>query len=222
MKILLIPGLGFDCRIYDRIDFGNHEVERINWIEPKTDEPLRDYAIRLFGDRLKEEEKAVLIGHSLGGIVSQEIAVVKPVSKIILISSIQSREEMPMMFRIIQPLRLYKWFTKEITLKSVKYWGKNHDYVSESEQNLFRSMVSGYSNKYLQWALKSLSTWETPTLPAATEIFQISGTDDKNFPIKLIQNPDEIIEGGSHFMVYKNAERISEILRDELKERVFE
>jgi hypothetical protein len=42
MKIFLIPGLGFDFRIFQNIDFEDFEVEYINWIEPKLEESLLD------------------------------------------------------------------------------------------------------------------------------------------------------------------------------------
>jgi hypothetical protein len=48
MKIYLISGLGYDCRIFQNIDFDNFKVEYINWIEPLLGESLHDYSIRLF------------------------------------------------------------------------------------------------------------------------------------------------------------------------------
>ena len=41
MKIYLLPGLGFDHRIFARLDLGGLDVEYINWIEPKDKEPIR-------------------------------------------------------------------------------------------------------------------------------------------------------------------------------------
>ena len=135
-------------------------------------------------------------------------------TKIILISSIQSRDEIPLLFKLVRIFKLDRYFTKELTIKTVPYWGKQHDFVSTEEKNLFKDMVAKQSNEYLQWALRQLSIWQTPIIPTATKIFHIHGDSDKTFPIKKIINPDRIIKNGSHIMVYKNSEIISKIIVD--------
>jgi pimeloyl-ACP methyl ester carboxylesterase len=216
MKIYLIPGLGFDYRIFQNLDFGDFKVEYINWIEPLLNEHLQDYSKRLFENKWIGEEKIVLIGHSLGGIVAQEIASVYNIEKVILISSIKSEKENPLHFSILKPLGIYKIFTKEICISTIKYWGKNHGFETNEDQELFKSMLKGQSNKFLQWALKSLAIWKSPTLPTSTKIVQISGEKDKNFPIKFIKTPNYKIENGNHNMVYKQPEKLNKILIDEL------
>lgn len=212
MKIYLLPGLGFDQQIFSKLDFKKEEVRYVNWIEPDGNESIREYAKRLAQDIPDTEEPTILIGHSLGGIVSQEIACFKQIDQVILISSIKSRKELPSFFKLVKPLRLYKLFKKEWTLNTVKFWGKKQDYVSQEEQELFKEMVAKQSNHYLQWALKTLSMWEQPRVPEPTKITQISGALDKTFPIKLIDKPTYRIEDGAHFMVYRKAPIINKIL----------
>jgi len=217
MKIYLIPGLGYDDRIFERLNFGNLDVSRINWIEPNVDETIHDYSKRLFEDIVDNGEKVILIGHSLGGVISQEIATVKKIHKIILISSLKSSKEIPLLFRFVKWLRLHHFFTKEWSIKTVAYWGKNHGFENEEEQNLFKSMVGQHTNFYLQWALKSLSNWNSPKIPSTTEVFQIHGTNDKTLPFKYIDQPNITIESGTHIMVYKKASEINDILQDILR-----
>jgi len=97
------------------------------------------------------------------------------------------------------------------------YWAKNHGFETEEEQTLFKSMVGKQSNQYLQWALKTLSKWQTPQLPSSTKVFQIIGDKDKNFPFKNIKSPDVVIENGGHFMTYKNPGLISEYIVIEIQ-----
>ena len=220
MKVILLPGLGYNCKIFERINFDYSEVGCLNWIEPLPNEPIRDYAVRLFEDLPRNGEKIILVGHSFGGIVSQEIAMVKPIEKIILISSIKSHVEIPFFFRIIKRWGLYKYFTKELSIKTVKYWGKTHGFRNTEEQELFRDMVGEQSNNYLQWALKTLSEWRAPELPLSTVIFQIHGTSDKTFPIKLIEKPDIVVESGSHVMIYTQSENIQIILNNAIKQNI--
>ena len=119
---------------------------------------------------------------------------------------------------IVPLIELYKEHLYIYILYSFfSFWAKNHDYESEEEQALFKSMVGKQSDTYLQWALKELSKWQTPTLPPSTIIFQINGDKDKTFPIKKIKSPDVVVENGGHFMVYKQPELISECIVIEIQ-----
>lgn len=216
MKIYLIPGLGYDCRIFERLTFETYEVVCLNWIEPLWQEGIGDYALRLFqGEPVDEDD--VLIGHSLGGVIAQEFAAKRKVQQVVLISSVQSRDEIPLKFKIVKPLGLYRLFTKELCVRTVKYWGAKHGMVSIAQQDLFKRMVGKQSNAYLQWALKALSAWQSPELLSGTKLFQIHGTDDQTFPIELIEKVDVVIEGGSHFMVYVEPEKVGEAVVGVLK-----
>lgn len=217
MKVYLIPGLGYDCRIFERLNLEEFDVTEMNWIEPKANEKIHHYAQRMFPTVMHPTEKIVLIGHSLGGIVSQEIASVNQIEKVILISSIQSREEIPLNVKLIKPFRISKLFTKELSLKTVKYWGKSHGFETESDKDLFRSMVGKHTNVYLQWALRELSSWHEPNISSQTEIIHIHGTNDKTLPYKLVKKPDFTIEHGSHICVLKKAEKVSEIIKNAIQ-----
>ena len=212
MKIYLLPGLGFDHRIYRKLNFEGLDCTFLNWIEPEKNESIQHYAER-FAQEIKEtDEKITLIGHSLGGILSQEIATFKTIDKIILISSIKSRQELPFHFKIVKPFAVQHIFTKNLTIKSLPYWGKSHGYETDEEQGLLVDMVSQYSNYYLQWALRQLSIWQTPSIPKHSKRVHIHGTNDKTLPYSLIHEPDFTIQNGSHFMVYKQPERMQSIL----------
>jgi pimeloyl-ACP methyl ester carboxylesterase len=212
MKIYFIPGLGYDHRIFERLNLRHFKAEAINWIEPLERESFKGYVERFSNKIDDQSEKVVLIGHSLGGMISQNISRIKQIDKIILISSIRSRDEIPLFFKLVSTFKLDRYFTKELTIKTLPYWGKQHDFVSTEEKNLFKDMVAKQSNEYLQWALRQLSIWQTPIIPTSTKIFQIHGDSDKTFPIKKIINPDRIIKNGSHIMIYKKPEVVSKIV----------
>lgn len=212
MKIVLIPGLGFDCRIFDKLNLSAYDVEYLNWIEPKHDEGIHEYSQRLFSSIETRSEKIVLVGHSMGGVAAQEIASANIIDRIVLISSIKTRKELPLSLKITGPLKLHKLFTKELTINTFNYWGKSHGFTTNETKNLFLSMVGGQTNHYLQWALSALSSWKEPALSPQTKITHIHGTKDKTLPFKLIRNPDFTIENGSHFCVYNQANAIQEFL----------
>lgn len=214
MNVYLIPGLGYDQRIFERLDLKKVQAIALDWIEPKAEEDIQQYARRM-AERIPESaEKITLIGHSFGGIMAQEIANLRSVEKIILIGSIKSREELPFYFKMVAPLKLYVFFTKEICIRSIPYWGKKHGFVSTEDQELFKSMLGKQSNQYLQWALRQLSIWQTVVLPEHTQIFHIHGDRDKTLPFSLIQKPYFRISNGGHLISYRRAEELSVLLSD--------
>ena len=212
--------MGFDDRIFGKLELDDFEFEYLNWIEPTRDESIKEYAVR-FSKRIKEDTRnIILIGHSFGGIIAQEIAEFKQIDQIILLSSIKSRRELPVHFKLAKPLQIHKLFTKGLTTKTIKYWGKTHGYETREEQNLVVDMVNRYSNYYLEWSLKQLSSWKKTKSKHATMIFQIHGELDKTFPVKLIEPPAKIIQKAGHFMVYKKPKLITNIILAALQEEV--
>jgi pimeloyl-ACP methyl ester carboxylesterase len=217
MKIYFIPGLGFDRRIFQNLELVGADMEYIDWIEPiSLNENIKAYATRLATQIEQHSDGTILIGHSFGGVISQEIAQIKRINKIILISSIKSRNELPFNFKILWITGLYKFFTKQLAVKTFKFWGSYQGYKSNEEKELFVDMVSKQSNKYLQWALGRLSVWSNPKSLSGTDIVHVHGDLDKTFPISLIKKPNFIIPNGDHFMVYKQARKLSEILNKEI------
>lgn len=214
MKIYLLPGLGFDHRIFQHLDLAEYNCTYMDWIEPKPKEPITSYASRLAQSITETNERIVLIGQSLGGILSQEIAAIRPVDQVILISSIRSRKELPLIFKLVEPLRIYRFFTKTGGIKTIHYWGPWFDYTTLKEQDLFKDMIGKQSNRYLQWALRTLSNWQTPTIRSTTHVYQIHGDKERTFPIALVPNADYIIKGGGHFMVYKHGDLITKRIKE--------
>ncbi|MEM7375672.1 MAG: alpha/beta hydrolase [Bacteroidota bacterium] len=216
MMVYFIPGLGFDHRMFAQLSFPGLSLTFIDWIPPMGQESIASYAHRL-ASIIPQDGGSVLVGHSFGGVLCQEIASQKDIRKIILLSSIQSREELPFHFKIVAPLRLEKLFTKELTIRTIKYWGKAHDYAKGEEQDLVKEMVGKYSNHYLQWALRTLSSWKGAAVPASTALVHIHGEQDSTLPIALIKQVDYRIKEAGHFMIYKRAKELSPLILQEIK-----
>ncbi|MEL6719958.1 MAG: hypothetical protein AAFO82_21980, partial [Bacteroidota bacterium] len=112
MKLHFIPGLGFDDRIFQKLELPDFECTYLHWIDPlNKQEPLEQYAQRLSKQIKIDTQPTILIGHSLGGILSLEISKFLPIQKVVLISSIRSRKE------------LYCTRDKKVRLKSLEIEG---------------------------------------------------------------------------------------------------
>lgn len=216
MRVYLIPGLGYTEQIFEKLRLNGAQIKSLNWLEPKANESIENYAGRMAEQMVFSDDEVVLIGHSFGGILCQEIARRYQVDKVILLSSIQSRAENPLQFRILKPLGLHRIITKSFILKTFPFWGHQHGFVSKEEKALFPQMVGRYSNNYYRWALWHLSTWENKATSVQQNIVRIHGEQDKTFPINLVQQVDHLVKGGSHIMVYKQSALVSDILNQEL------
>ena len=214
MQFFFLPGLGFDSRIYNKWSFEDWNASFLDWIEPQKKESFQAYAQRMAAAIPDTAEAITLVGHSLGGILAQEMASFRKVDSLVLISSIKSRAELPLHFKIIQPLGIHHLFTRGGAIHTVGFWGKYRDYVSEEEQTLFKEMVGSHSNHYLQWALRQLSIWREPDVPSSTKIFHLHGDRDRTLPSSLIRNADRIIENAGHFMVYKRSAELQALVKD--------
>ena len=213
--LYLIPGLGLDCRIFKNLDFGAHDTMELDWIEPlNLSEDIRSYARRM-AESIPTGKDSVLIGHSFGGIIAQEIAQTSKIRKIILISSIKSRKENTLSLKMIAPLKLYNTFNKKLIVQTFPYWKKWYGYKTKEQQELFLDMVNQNSDTYLQWALASISRWQGVE-KSNTPIIHLHGDKDMTFPIRAINNITEIVKGGDHYMIFRKPKTISKLVHKHL------
>jgi len=216
-RVIFIPGLGYDHRIFRNLQLPGIQVDYLDWISPLPEESINAYAKRLYAAISDDSYKTIMVGHSLGGIVSQEIASIYEIDKVILISSIKSRDELPIIFKIMGLLRIARLFTKELSINTVWFWGGAHGFRSAEDKGLFKSMLARQSNMYLQWALRALVSWRPPIIPNHTGVIQVHGTHDKTFPLDLIKDPTYIIDQGSHIAVYKQPQKVGDIIMSEVR-----
>jgi len=111
-KIYVFSGLGVDKRVFANINFENKNIEFIDWIEPKINETLENYAERISVNITGEN--VILIGLSFGGILSVEISKIKNIEKVILIASAKSKYELPLIYKLIGKIGLNKYIPKSI------------------------------------------------------------------------------------------------------------
>jgi pimeloyl-ACP methyl ester carboxylesterase len=209
-KIFLIPGLGADARIFQYIDLQGHDVVPISWVDPDKKDTLSAYAQKLI-DHYKIAPGSIVIGNSLGGMLTIEIAKRVTLDKAILISSIKTKSEAPKSHIWYRYLPLYKlvpssWLPQTgFVVRTVM--GK----MSKHHQELFESMLKGTSPKFIKWALGAILHWDNETIPR--NVYHILGDKDKIFPYQRIKNVT-VIKGGTHIMIYTKAKEINNWLKN--------
>ncbi|HKG08557.1 MAG TPA: alpha/beta hydrolase [Pedobacter sp.] len=206
IRIYFISGLGADRRAFIKLKFPSEfELIHLDWIAPLKAEPLEAYASRM-ALNIDDTTPFYLVGLSFGGMLATEIAKkMKPVHTF-LISSTPAFKQLPWYYRMAGAVSLQKMIPRSL-LKTgnaigLKFLGaKTHD-----EKELLKKLVADSDPFFIKWALTCILNWRNAERPGNTT--HIHGTADKILPLKY-NKPDIIIKGGSHFMVYTNAEEIS-------------
>ncbi|WP_426667546.1 hypothetical protein ACPPVU_16105 [Mucilaginibacter sp. McL0603] len=212
-RIFLIAGLGADERIYEHIDLKGHEVINVKWIEPDKKDTLSTYAQKLIY-HYSITPQSIVIGNSLGGMLTIEIAKRVELNKAILISSIKTVEEAPLSFKWYRYLPLYRLLPEKwlplMGFMVKKVMGK----MSKHHQELFISMLKSTSPKFVKWAMGAILHWDNQTIPK--NVYHITGDKDKIFPYKRIKGAT-VVKGGTHIMIFNKAKQINTWLKEILE-----
>lgn len=212
--IYVFSGLGADKRVFQRIDFGNHEFVFIDWITIIDGENITSYAKRLATEI--KSPKPILIGISFGGIIAQEIASLIEVDKLILLSTIENRDELPSMLKILASLKVDRLIPSRIL--------KAHSFIADyffgvdtrANSEILKNILKDTNPALLKWSLRQIALWAAPRKSKAISKITIHGTHDKILPLNLEKEYNYMIEGAGHFLTLTHYLRINEILKHEL------
>lgn len=208
VHVYLIPGMGLDERLFFRLKINVPEIHYLQWLEPIGKENLQVYCQRMAA-QIQHTENILLVGVSFGGIAAVEIAKIKKIDQVILISSIKTSAEKPAMLKLVRHIPLYKLTTPTLRQFFRKIWGRFFGLRSETAHKFFFDMFEKMSEDYKEWAIGAIAKWDNTTYP--DNLIHLQGTRDFIFPIRYIKNPIAI-KGGDHGMVVTKARDISKII----------
>ncbi len=207
-KLYCVSGLGADERVFTYLTVSGVEKVCIRWETPLLHESLPDYSTRLIA-QIDQTQPVWLLGVSFGGIIAQEISRLISCEKLIIISSVKSRQEMTWQLRLVSQLRLHRIFPFHILkflngLTADYYFGT---YGRKEDSALLKRIIADTDETFAEWAIERLMQWEGAyeLSPAVTHIH---GTKDKIFPVKSIADYTAV-PGGEHFMIVSRAQEVS-------------
>lgn len=210
IHIYFVPGLAASSDIFEYLEIPrNHfELHYLDWLVPVSqNESIYDYAKRMCD--LIKHENPVLVGVSFGGMMVQEMSKIIRVKKIIIISSVKSKHELPWRLKIAKATKVYKFFPVNVFANIEKYTKYAIGNTLRKRVQLYSKYLAMRDEKYLPWALHNVLNWQQENPPA--ELVHIHGNKDRIFPIKHVKNCT-IMEGGTHVMILKEAKHISQLL----------
>lgn len=197
-----MPGMAANSSIFEHIQLpeGAYTIHLLEWLIPEPKESLQAYALRM--TQFINHDHIVLLGVSFGGVLVQEMAKHIKVRKLFVVSSVQSKRELPRRMKLSRKLKLYNVLPTRL-IEDVDTLAKYA--FGESIKNrvaLYQKYLSMNDRRYMSWAVKEMVCWDQEE--PLQGVIHIHGTADKVFPVKYIENCIEV-EGGTHIMVITRA-----------------
>ena len=193
-----MPGMAANPSIFEHIKLPKEQftIHTLSWILPEEDESLESYAGRM---TLKiVHDNPVLIGVSFGGVLVQEMAKHIAISKLVIISSVKSKQELHRRMKLSRKLKLYKALHAKL-IEDIDILAKYA--LGETVKNrvaLYQKYLSMNDRRYISWAVKEMVCWDQEVF--YPDVIHIHGDQDRVFPLKYIKEPI-VVPGGTHIMV---------------------
>lgn len=186
----------------------------MNYIVPEKNDSLQDYCKRLI-EHYNFKPNSSIVGCSFGGIVASEISKLVAVDKVVLISSVKSKAELPS--------RMTRWrgfpIEKLPTAGLIRWWVAHFSFLlrkmDERFQLKFKEMVLSNDDVFLRKSIHWIVNWENTSPPE--NWLHIHGDRDIVFPIEHIDKC-ELIRRGDHLMLVNRPDEISALIDDFLNE----
>ncbi len=198
IHVYFMPGMAANPSIFEFIELpeGQFKIHCLEWMIPNPNETLIDYAKRM-SEKI-EHDNAVLLGVSFGGILVQEMSKFLNLKKLIIVSSIKSKHELPKRMKLAKITKAYKLLPTQFVSNFESFAKYAFGETIKKRVNLYKKYLSVNDKGYLDWALYNMICWEREDV--IPNIIHIHGDKDPVFPIKNILNCITV-KGGTHIMI---------------------
>ncbi len=193
-----MPGMAANPSIFQNLRFAEElfETHSLEWFVPEKGMSLEAYA-RAMNKRIKHENP-VLLGVSFGGFLVQEMAKYIPTRKVIIVSSVKHKDELPRRMLFAKYTKVHKLLptglVNNVELLAKYAFGE----TVNKRLELYEQYLSIRDKYYIDWAIDQIVNWEqTEPLPG---LVHIHGDKDAVFPSHYIT--DYIpVKDGTHTMI---------------------
>lgn len=213
-KIFIFSGLGADHRVFHKMNFQEFEPVFIHWLEPLKNETIQNYALRI-SNQITDPNPLVM-GISFGGMMAIEVSKFLPFQKLILIASAKSKQEIPLLYRVLGTLKVPLFFPMKWLKKSNRLSYFVFGVTAQEDRTILDAIYNDTSPSYLRWALNAVCTWQNDGLnwnciPAPKNLLHIHGTNDRILYYSNIKNAVPILNGG-HLLPLTETQKIEELI----------
>ncbi len=198
IHVYLMPGMAANPTIFEHIKLPEKQF-KIHWLEwmiPNEKESLESYAKRMI-TKIKHDN-IVLLGVSFGGILVQEMSKYMTLRKLIVVSSVKSKHELPKRMKLMKFTKAYKILPTQL-VSNIDVLAKYAFGETVTKRvELYKKYLSVSDKRYLDWAIKNVIEWNQDK-PNKDAIY-IHGDKDAIFTHSC-QGNCIVVKGGTHVMV---------------------
>lgn len=198
LHVYLMPGMAANPSIFKNISLPpeKFEVHLLEWHVPKKGSSIQEYAEEMC--KGVKHINPVLIGVSFGGMVVQEMAKLIKVKKIIIISSVKHKSELPKRMIFAKYTKVHKLLptglVNNVELLTKYAFGE----PVTKRLELYEEYLSVRDKYYIDWSIDQIVNWQhTKRLP---NLVHIHGDKDSVFPINHIKECIPV-KNGTHTMI---------------------
>ena len=159
-----------------------------------------------------------LVGNSMGGIMVMELIKHVAPEKVVLISSVKSRNEMPFILTHMKYTNAHKLLPGKGFIGFIQFGSlfKNEILKVPGMRRLAVSMAKSNDPDFLYWCVNAIIKWNGKE-DYRKDIIHIHGTKDEMFPYRNIKNAIPV-QGGTHSMLLIHHKEVNQLLTESLKE----
>ena len=206
MTIYLLPGVGCDARLFERLDLAGFDVVLLEWPAFEAKDSLATIAQRLLSS-VRTDEPHVLVGVSMGGMVAQELAVLTNPQKVVLISSWTGPHEWPRHVRFGARFGVHR-VIREWTMRAAWPVKRLMDPREGAVDRLLWDMAMKQSARQLRNGTAAIMRWNGSQWKGP--LVRIHGDKDIVTPLRF--PVDHLVKGGQHVMILTKADEVSQVL----------
>ncbi len=184
--------------IFEHIDLPaeTFEVFWLSWELPEKNESLSDYAKRMCA-KIKHKNP-VLLGVSFGGVLVQEMSRHIPIRRLIIVSSVKTKYELPRRMKLARTTKAYKLLPTSwvANVEALAKYAFGETVTKRME--LYKKYLSVRDKRYLDWAIHQIINWDQKEVIPG--IIHIHGNKDGVFPTMHLNDYIEV-NNGTHIMI---------------------
>ena len=194
----MMPGMAASPSIFEYIKLPGDQfrIHLLEWKIPHKSESLQAYAQRMSEDMI--HSPCVLIGVSFGGVLVQEMSQFVDATKIIIVSSVKSKYELPRRMRMARKTKAYKLIPTRLAGNIDLLAKYSFGDMVDKRLALYKKYLSLNDRSYLDWAIENMICWDRAE--PDPKVIHIHGDKDLVFPIRYIDN-NILVKDGTHVMI---------------------
>lgn len=209
IHVYCMPGMAAGPEIFEYIKLPKEsfELHFLEWNVPLRNISFSDYALDMSNNI--QHNNVVLLGVSLGGLLVQEMSKFIDVRKVVIVSSIKTRYELPKRMLFARYTSVHKLLPTGL-INNVELLAKYAFGESVTKRlSLYEKYLSVRDKSYIDWCIHELVNWKQEV--PCKKLVHIQGEKDTVFPIENINNCIPVVNG-THTMIIHRARWFNENL----------